>query len=104
MATAPGVVEQRVRALATALDPLARVDQVRRLDEVYVAQERRGAAGAVALASATIVILLLSTAGLYSLMAFTVTQRRREIGIRSAARRPARRGLRVAPTEALRVE
>jgi putative ABC transport system permease protein len=83
-ATAPGAVEQRVRALATALDPLARVDQVRRLDEVYGAQERRGAAGAVALASATIVILLLSTAGLYSLMAFTVTQRRREIGIRSA--------------------
>jgi len=83
-ATAPGVVEQHVRGLATALDPLARVDQVRRLDEVYIAQERRGAAAALALASVTIVILLLSAAGLYSLMAFAVTQRRREIGIRSA--------------------
>jgi predicted permease len=100
-ATAPGVVEQRVRALATALDPWARVDRVRRLDEVYIAQERRRAAGALALASATIVILLLSTAGLYSLMAFTVTQRRREIGIRSALGAQPRRLLAAIFTRAL---
>jgi ABC-type antimicrobial peptide transport system permease subunit len=51
---------------------------------VYLARDGRGAAGALGLAVGTIAVLLLSSAGLYALMSFTVSQRRREIGIRSA--------------------
>jgi predicted permease len=79
-----GFIERRLREAATALDPQARVDEVRRLDEVYLARDGRGAAGALGLAVGTIAVLLLSSAGLYALMSFTVSQRRREIGIRSA--------------------
>jgi ABC-type antimicrobial peptide transport system permease subunit len=40
--------------------------------------------GALAFALLTASVLLLSSAGIYALMSFTVTRRRREIGIRSA--------------------
>lgn len=40
--------------------------------------------GALTLALVTLSVVLLSTAGIYALMSFTVSQRRREIGIRTA--------------------
>ncbi len=40
--------------------------------------------GTLALAIETLSVVLLSSAGIYALMSFTVSQRRREIGIRTA--------------------
>jgi hypothetical protein len=40
--------------------------------------------GAAGLVAATLSVLLLSAAGIYALMSFTVNRRRKEIGIRAA--------------------
>lgn len=82
--TAPETLAGRLREITLALDGTLRLHQVLPLDEVYD-QERMGLyMGALALALVTLSVVLLSTAGIYALMSFTVSQRRREIGIRTA--------------------
>ncbi len=82
-ATAASVAD-RLREITTALEPTLRVEEVRTLDAVYRQQAVGNNMGAFALAAVTLAVLLLSAAGIYALMSFTVNQRRREIGIRSA--------------------
>jgi putative ABC transport system permease protein len=70
--------------MAAAVDPDLHVRNIRSLDEVmrseqWISRLQAGVAGAV-----TVSVLMLSSAGIYALMAFTVSQRRREIGIRMA--------------------
>jgi predicted permease len=74
----------RVREVAAAVDPTLQLGALGTL-EAYLT----GGSGAIrvfviALAGLAVSVLLLSVAGLYALMSFTVVQRRREIGIRSA--------------------
>ena len=73
-----------LREVTAAFGPTLSVDDVRRLDEVYLELRQASDSTALALAVATLCALLLSAVGLYALMSFTVNQRRREIGIRSA--------------------
>lgn len=122
----PASLTPRLRDLTAALDPSTR------LNVVSFSEMKRQASLAlrlVVLAVTLIVasVLMLSAAGLYALMSFTVSQRRKEIGIRaamggygatllpvmsvlmllvglSAALGPARRSLRILPTEALRAD
>ena len=78
-----GLVE-RLRTVAANVDPALHVDQVRTVAEIYREHRFGDNLGAITIGAVTGSVLLLSAAGLYALMAFTVAQRRREIGIRSA--------------------
>jgi hypothetical protein len=74
----------RLRDVAVSVDPTLHVDEVRTLAEIYRGHRFGDNLGAITIGAVTGSVLLLSAAGLYALMAFTVAQRRREIGIRSA--------------------
>ena len=81
----PAALSASVQRIALAVDPGLRVNRVLPLDVVY----REGARGLARLASLMMgliafSVLVLSAAGIYALMSFTVTRRRREIGIRAA--------------------
>ena len=80
----PAGLAERLRDVAAGVDPTLHVDQVRTLAEIYRDQRFGDNLGAITIGAVTGSVLLLSAAGLYALMAFTVAQRRREIGIRSA--------------------
>ena len=80
----PGGLAERLRDIAASVDPTLHVDEVRTLAEIYREHRFGDNLGAITIGAVTGSVLLLSAAGLYALMAFTVAQRRREIGIRSA--------------------
>ena len=73
----------RVREIAAGLDPTLRVNVVP-LEESNRVQRVLLSNAAAALGVALLSVLLLSAAGIYALMSFTVAQRRREIAIRTA--------------------
>jgi putative ABC transport system permease protein len=87
----PAAISRRLQRIGTNLDPTLRLDDVRRLDEVLGETQMSSNLTSYALAIVTVSVLVLSAAGLYALMSFTVTLRRREIGIRTAlGARPGR--------------
>ena len=75
---------ERLRDVSASVDPTLHVDEVRTLAEIYREHRFGDNLGALTIGAVTGSVLLLSAAGLYALMSFTVAQRRREIGIRSA--------------------
>jgi putative ABC transport system permease protein len=86
-----GEASAHLRAITANLDPALRVDHLRTMEEIYREQMVGNILGGSALVVIMLGLLGLSIAGVYTLMAFTVTQRRREIGIRAAlGAQPAR--------------
>jgi predicted permease len=74
---------KRLPGLAAALDPTLRIS-VLPLTEAYRLQRTALTTAALAIVVALLSVILLSAAGIYALMSFTVAQRRREIAIRTA--------------------
>lgn len=91
--TDPLALQRKLQDIAANLDPILRLDDVRRLDEVYGERQMLSNLTSYALAIVMLSVIALSAAGLYALMSFTVTQRRREIGIRTALGAPPARVL-----------
>jgi predicted permease len=81
----------QLRHMAAALDPTLQLTNVRSLDALFRENQRNARLLAGVLATMALSVLLLSAAGIYAMMSFAVTQRRREIGIRLALGAGARR-------------
>jgi hypothetical protein len=82
--TTPAAFAPRLREITTALDPNILVRNVQPLDVLMREEHRAMRLGALGLGLLTLSIVMLSAAGIFALMSFTVAQRRREIGIRAA--------------------
>jgi putative ABC transport system permease protein len=75
---------RRLREVATDVDPRLQLRAIQPLDIVIREEQRSMQLGALGIAVVTFSVLLLSVAGIYAMMSFAVTRRRREIGIRTA--------------------
>ena len=80
----PSPMLWRLRVIAAEVDPSLRLDEMLTLDQVGTADRVAIAFFLRILAGIGIVALVLATAGMYALMAFTVARRTSEIGIRLA--------------------
>jgi putative ABC transport system permease protein len=91
----------RLRVVAAEVDGSLRLDELKTLDQVRLADRVAIDFFLRVLAGIGLVALVLATAGVYALMAFTVTRRTPEIGIRLALGATSSRIVRTTFTRAL---
>ena len=91
----------RLREIVTEVNPDAMVQYPRVLENAPNSDRDVNRYGVLLLLLVSAIAIVLSGAGLYALMSFTVDQRRREIGIRTALGATAQRIIRAVATRAL---
>jgi hypothetical protein len=91
--TAAASFAPRLRRVAAAVDPSLQIHDLQTAADLQWETQQALRLTGLAVAGVTASVLLLSAAGIYAMMAFTVARRRREIGIRSALGADARRVL-----------
>jgi putative ABC transport system permease protein len=74
----------RLRNLAATVDPTLTLEDVETVIGAWQRDQQATGALGLMIVAVMLSVLLLSAAGIYALMSFTVARRRREIGIRSA--------------------
>jgi predicted permease len=79
-----GLAADRLREVGRGLHPQLRAGHLESLDERYWQQRSFDHMFGFMLGAVTLIVLLFSMAGIYTLMAFIVAQRWREIGVRAA--------------------
>jgi ABC-type antimicrobial peptide transport system permease subunit len=82
--TSPTDFANRVRVVAAAVDPTLRIEAVQPLGNLDNPIRSLVRMAALVIGLTVLTVLGLATAGIYALTSFNVTQRRREIGVRSA--------------------
>ena len=78
------MLRAQLPAIAESVDPALEAVRIETLAELYTDQAIGNYIGGFSLIVGSLAVLMLSAAGLYALMSFTVNQRKREIGIRLA--------------------
>jgi putative ABC transport system permease protein len=81
---APTTFAGRLREVAAGVDPELQLRNIFGLDEVLRREQWIRLLEGAVFAAVTLSVLMLSAAGIYALMSLTVSQRRKEIGIRTA--------------------
>ncbi len=84
---------QRFQEIAASVDPTLKLERPTSVVEFWNHDIQAFSMLAIVIIAVTVSVLLLSAAGIYSMMSFTVAGRRREIGIRAALGADARRVL-----------